>query len=144
MSTDPGPGRPLSPAERRRRARHLRVWRLVNPGNQALVGVAPWWVVLETRRRRGGGSRRTPLARGPMDGDTAWLISVHGRHSHWVRDLEADPAVRIRLRGRWHAGRAEVRAYDPDTVRRFSRYARMGPRLLGLEPVLVAVRLRDG
>jgi deazaflavin-dependent oxidoreductase (nitroreductase family) len=116
-------------------------WRLVNPLNRALAGIAPWWVLLETTGRRSGMARRTPLARGPVEGDTTWLISVHGRHAEWVRNAEANPRVRIRLRGRWHAGRASLQIYEPTILRRFNAYARAGPRLLGIEPALVRIEL---
>jgi deazaflavin-dependent oxidoreductase (nitroreductase family) len=133
----------LGPAERRRRTRHMMMWRVVNPVNRALVPLAPWWVVLETTGRRSGRPRATPLARGPVDGNTAWLISVHGRHADWVRNLEATPAVRLWIRGRWHQGQASLHPYDAAIVRRFNRYARGGPLLLGIEPMLVRVEFDD-
>jgi len=95
MTPEPAP--PLGAAQRRRRARHRILWRLVNPPTRPLAGVAPWWVPLETRGRRTGLSRTTPLARGPVDGDVVWLASVHGRNADWVRNLEATPEVRIKL-----------------------------------------------
>jgi deazaflavin-dependent oxidoreductase (nitroreductase family) len=140
MTGESSHGSALARRERPRRARHLVFWRLVNPLNKALVGVAPWWVILETQRRTGA-RRQTPLARGPRDGTTTWLIAVHGRHALWVGDLSANPQVRVRLRRHWYEGRATVEAYDPAVVRRFGRYARMGPALLGIEPALVRVEL---
>jgi deazaflavin-dependent oxidoreductase (nitroreductase family) len=125
----------------RRRARHVAFWRVVNPINRALVPVAPWWVLLETTGRRSGRLVRTPLARGPSEADRTWLISVHGTHADWVRNLQAKPSVRLRIRGRWRPGRASVRPYDPALAARFNRYARSGPRLVGIEPVLVEVEL---
>jgi deazaflavin-dependent oxidoreductase (nitroreductase family) len=116
-------------------------WRLVNPPTRILAGVAPWWVLLETRGARTGKPRRTPLARGPIDGNVLWLISVHGRHAAWVRNLEATPVVRVRLAGRWHIGRASVQPYDEGVAQRFNAYARGGPRFLGIDPVLVRVEL---
>jgi hypothetical protein len=70
------------------------------------------------------------------------LISVHGRHADWVRNLEATPEVRIKLSGRWHHADATVHDYDAAIVRRFSLYARSGPRTLGIDPALVRVELR--
>lgn len=70
-----------------------------------------------------------------------WLISVHGRRAAWVRNLEATPAVRIKLSGRWNQARATVQDYDEAIARRFNVYARSGPRTLGIDPVLVRVRL---
>lgn len=132
---------PLSKRDRRRRARHRVFWRVVNPPTRGLAGLAPWWVLLETRGRRTGQPRTTPLARGAVDGNVIWLASVHGRHAQWVRNLEASPEVRIRTSGRWHDARATVHDYDEATARRFNLYARSGPATLGIEPVLVRVAL---
>ena len=129
----------LTAEQRRRRRRHLNVWRIANPALRGLAGIAPWWVVLETTGRRSGRSRRTPLARGLVEEGAMWLISVHGRHADWVQNLEADPAVRLRMRGRWHNGTASVHAYDPARVRRFNRYARSGPTVVGIDALLVRI-----
>jgi hypothetical protein len=51
--------------------------------------------------------------------------------------------VRLQLRGRWRAATAQVVDMDPDVLRRFNRYARMGPTTLGIEPALVRVVLED-
>jgi len=119
----------------------MAFWRLFNPVARRLAGVAPWWVVLETTGRRTGRTRLTPLARGPEADGALWLISVHGRRAAWVKNLAASPAVRVRLRGRWLAGRASVVPWDAGRVRSFNVYARMGPRTLGIDPVLVRVEL---
>jgi deazaflavin-dependent oxidoreductase (nitroreductase family) len=132
----------LDDSQRRRRSRHRAFWGIVNPLNRRLAGYAPWWVLLEARGRRSGTPRTFPLARGPVDGDVLWLISVHGRHADWVRNVEAAPEVRVELSGRWHTGSASVHDYDPAIARRFNAYARSGPRTLGIDPVLVRVELR--
>jgi deazaflavin-dependent oxidoreductase (nitroreductase family) len=131
----------LDERQRRRRSRHRVFWGIVNPLNRPLAGYAPWWVLLETRGRRTGRPRRFPLARGPVEAGAVWLCSVHGRHANWVRNIEASAEVRIKLSGRWHAARASVHDYDEAILRRFSRYARSGPRTLGIDPVLVRVEL---
>ena len=98
-------------------------------------------MVLETRGRRSGLARQVPLARGPVEGDVAWLISVHGERAGFTRNIAAEPRVRLRLAGRWREGRASVEPMDEAVLRRFSGYARMGPRTLGIEPRLVRVEL---
>jgi deazaflavin-dependent oxidoreductase (nitroreductase family) len=140
MSSESAP--PLEEPQRRRRLRHRIFWKLVNPPTRQLAGFAPWWVLLETTGRRTGVARTTPLARGPADGNALWLNSVHGRHAHWVRNLEAAPEVRVKLSGRWWRAYASVHEYDEATVRRFNRYARSGPKTLGIDPVLVRLELR--
>ena len=114
-------------------------WRVVNPPARLLAGIAPWWVVLETTGRRSGKPRHTPLARGPAWEGAHWLIAVHGRHSAWVKNLIADPSVRLRVRGHWRTGTAAIVEFDEEIASRFSLYAQSGPRLAGIDPLLVRV-----
>jgi deazaflavin-dependent oxidoreductase (nitroreductase family) len=116
-------------------------WRIFNPLARALAGIAPWWVVLETNGRRTGKPRRVPLARGPLYGQTAWLIAVHGTHASFARNIAANPRVRLKLRGRWHEGLAALAPLDPTMLERFNGYARAGPRTLGIEPKLIRIQL---
>jgi deazaflavin-dependent oxidoreductase (nitroreductase family) len=118
-------------------------WRVFNPIAKRLAGIAPWWVVIETTGRKTGKPRQAPLARGPVDGSVTWLIAVHGRHSGFVRNIEVDPNVRLRLRGRWHTGTATTQAMDPAIVDRFNRYGQAGPKVVGWDPVLVRIELAD-
>jgi deazaflavin-dependent oxidoreductase (nitroreductase family) len=37
-----------------------------------------------------------------------WLISEHGEHSHYVLNIKANPAVWLRIRGRWRSGTAHL------------------------------------
>ena len=122
----------------------VRFWRLANPPTRRLAGWAPWWVLLETTGRRSGLLRRTPLASGPADETGMWLIAVHGRSAGWLVNLEADPTVRVKHRGRWRTARAEVRPWDPAVVAGFNAYARSGPRALAREPLLVRLTYLDG
>jgi deazaflavin-dependent oxidoreductase (nitroreductase family) len=131
----------MSPGDRRRRAAVMVFWRLTNPLARRLAFLTPWVVVLETTGRRSGKPRRTPLARGPIEDGVAWLIAVHGRHSRWVRNLESSPHVRLQVALRWRTGTASVLRLDPTTLERFNVYARSGPRTLGIDPLLVRVKL---
>lgn len=131
----------LTKPERRRAARHQLFWRFVNPATRPFAGFAPWWVLLETTGHRTGEPRRTPLARGPVEGEVVWLNSVHGRRASWVRNIAATPAVRIKLSGRWREGRATVHDWDEQIEARFNAYARSGPKALGIDPALVRIDL---
>jgi deazaflavin-dependent oxidoreductase (nitroreductase family) len=124
--------------------RHVALvfWRLVNPIARRLAGIAPFWVVLETVGRKSGKVRQTPLVKGPIDGNVTWVIAVHGRHSGFVKNLEANPEVRFRLKGRWHNATASVHPMDPEIVSRFSTYARSGPKTVGIDPALVRIELK--
>lgn len=131
--------------QRWRRRLFVVFWRVVNPPTRPLAGLVPWWVLLETTGRRTGRVRRVPLASGPVEsgpGESGgmWLIAVHGRRSGWVANINANPHVRVRTAGRWRSGLAEVHPFDDATVTRFNRYARGGPALAGIDPVLVFVR----
>jgi deazaflavin-dependent oxidoreductase (nitroreductase family) len=125
----------------RRRAAARALWRLLNPLALRAARVAPWWVVLETTGRRSGEPRRVPLARGPVDGHTTWLIAVHGDHASFAQNIASNPRVRLKLRGRWWEGTAAVVPLEAGTLARFNRYARLGPRTLGIEPRLVRIEL---
>ena len=84
---------------------------VVNPLVRGLfrLGVpAPGTAILETRGRKSGQARRTPVTNG-LAGDTFWIVSEHGRESSYVRNIEADPRVRVKVgRGRWRSGTAAV------------------------------------
>ena len=97
--------------------------------------------MIETTGRKSGQKRQAPLARGPVDGDTTWVIAVHGRHSGFVQNIEANPAVRLKLRGRWRNGSASIREMDDGIVNRFNTYGRGGPKMVGWDPLLVRIDL---
>ena len=119
----------------------MRMWRVMNPLARPLAGIAPFWVMLETIGRRSGQPRQVPLARGPIDGRTAWLIAVHGEHATFARNIAANPRVRLRVARRWRSGTATLTEMDDQVVRRFGLYAQSGPRALGIDPKLVKVEL---
>jgi deazaflavin-dependent oxidoreductase (nitroreductase family) len=105
-----------------------------------VAGYLPWWVVIETTGWKSHRLRRTPLASGPKDSGEMWLIAVHGRHSLWVRNIEALSEVRVQRLGRWRTGEASIESLDDGKLARFNTYARSGLRVAGHEPVLVRVQ----
>jgi deazaflavin-dependent oxidoreductase (nitroreductase family) len=119
-------------------------WKIFNPLARPLAGFLPWWVLLETKGRRTGKRRRTPLANGPFDGNVALLIAVHGDSSRFAYNIAADPHVRLKRRGRWHAGTASLIEPDEDTLQRFSRYARSGIRTFGEDPRIIRIQFGNG
>jgi len=112
-------------------------WRLINPVMRPLAGFTPWWVLVETTGRKSGKVRRAPLAAGPHDVNGMLVIAVHGRHSGWVVNSEANPQVRVRYCGRWRDAKADVLPWDADVVRTFNAYARSGPAVTARDPLLV-------
>ena len=67
----------------------------------------PSVVILETTGRRSGEPRRVPVTR-LVEGDTLWIVTEHGRKAAYVRNIEANPRVRVRIGRRWRSGRAEI------------------------------------
>jgi deazaflavin-dependent oxidoreductase (nitroreductase family) len=131
----------MTARERRRRAIAMAVWRVFNPAARWAAHFAPWWVVLETTGRRSGQPRRVPLARGPVDGRTAWLIAVHGTNASLAHNIAANPRVRLKLRGRWYDGTARLVPLNSETLARFNLYARLGPRAVGIESMFIRIDL---
>lgn len=72
-----------------------------------LAGVVPGWAVVETIGRRTGQPRRTPVG-GRLCRNTFWLVAGDRSRSQYVKNIEANPAVRLRAHGRWHTGTAQV------------------------------------
>jgi len=69
------------------------------------TGLLHGWAILETTGRSSHRPRRTPVGNG-LQGDTFWIVAEHGRRAAYVRNLQADPHVRVRLGRRWRSGTA--------------------------------------
>lgn len=86
---------------------------LLNPPVRLMLrlGIPLGWCLLETTGRRTGRRRVVPVGNGLM-GDQLWIIAEHGDQAGYVRNIRADPRVRVRLwrRGRlaWVVGTATV------------------------------------
>ena len=76
----------------------------------------PGDALLETTGRRTGKPRLTPVCDG-LEGDTFWLLAQRGRNADWVRNIEANPDVRVKPRSRrpskWRSGTAHI-LHDDD------------------------------
>jgi deazaflavin-dependent oxidoreductase (nitroreductase family) len=77
--------------------------------------VPPGYAMLETIGRRSGQPRQTPVGDG-LVGDMFWIVAEHGLHAAYVRNLQANPRVRVQyrqgLRTIWRTGSAEVMPDD--------------------------------
>ena len=82
----------------------------------------PGDALLETTGRRTGRPVRTPVCDG-LDGATFWLVAQRGRRAGWVRNIQADPRVRVKVRTGsglvWRAGTAHI--LDDDEPRERQR-----------------------
>jgi len=112
-------------------------------GNPVLARL-PVQTVLETTGRKSGLPRRTPVG-GRRTGRTFWLVSEFGERSHWVRNIQADPNVRLRLRGRWLTGVARPLPED-DARARLKSLPRMNSaavRAFGTDLLTIRIDLGD-
>lgn len=97
---------------------------LLNPPVKLLAwaGLLPGHVVVETRGSRSGKRRRNVVGM-YREGNIGWVVAEHGRHSGYVRNLDANPEVRVRIARRWHRARAHVDESD-DAQARLDRFGR--------------------
>lgn len=110
---------------------------LVNPVGRQLP-----MTMLETTGRKSGQPRRTAVGGRVVD-NQFWMVSEHGEHSDYVRNIKANPAVRVRVGGKWRKGTAHLLP-DDDAVRRLVNLPRVNSamvRLMGSDLLTVRVDL---
>ncbi len=117
------------------------------------VGINPFGLaILETRGHASGKIRRVPVGNG-RKGDSFWIIAEHGTRAGYVRNIQHDPHVRVRLRiglrYRWVPGIATV-CPDDDPLARQRQIIAWHPlralnavnvRVLGADLLTVHVQL---
>jgi len=116
---------------------------LLNPPIKLLFLIGafpPGYALLETIGRKTGKPRRTPVGNGRV-GREFWIVAEHGESAAYVRNLQANPRVRVRvrdgLRSPWHTGTAHViRDDDPRERQRW-----LATQLPGSKSNSSAVRL---
>ena len=85
----------------------------------------PGDALLETTGRHTGRPQYTPVCDG-LDGETFWLVAQRGRNADWVKNIQANPRVRVKVRIRsevvWRTGTAHI--LDDDDPR--ERLRRIG------------------
>ncbi|GGS50551.1 MULTISPECIES: nitroreductase/quinone reductase family protein [Streptomyces] len=113
---------------------------VANPINRRL----PFQTLLETTGRTSGLPRRTPVG-GRRTGNSFWLVSEFGLRSQYVRNIQADPAVRVRIAGRWHHGTAHLLPDDDARarLRALPRFNSAAVRAFGTDLLTVRVDLTD-
>jgi deazaflavin-dependent oxidoreductase (nitroreductase family) len=120
--------------------------RLLNPllRTAASAGLPlPVVVILETTGRKTGAPRRVPVGKA-LVGDTLWVVAEHGRRAAYVRNIEAQPRVRVRIGRDWRTGTARVVPDDDPRERQRrmpNRLNSAGVRLMGSDLVTVRVDL---
>ncbi len=128
---------------------------LMNPLMRLLLAarINPYGlVILETRGHATGKIRRVPVGNG-RKGDSFWIIAEHGTRAGYVRNIQHDPHVRVRLRTglryRWVPGIATI-CPDDDPLARQRRIIAWHPlralnainvRVFGADLLTVHVQL---
>ena len=109
-----------------------------------LMRLMPFQTLLETTGRKSGEPRRTPLD-GSRIGDQFWFVSEFGDKSQYVKNIQADPQVRVRLKGKWHSGTAHlVPEDDPhERLRSLPKFNSFGVRTFGTNLLTIRVDFKD-
>ena len=116
---------------------------LVNPVVRGLFRLglpAPGIAILETTGRKSGEPRRNPVTNGLDDG-VFWIVSEHGRRAGYVRNIEANPRVRVRVGRRWLGGMAWI--VPDDDPRERLRHIRSRRPITRLSATTVSVLQTD-
>src|SRR5580658_3821154 len=107
----------LTICSRRAKVLLVRTWQryVMNPLMRLplAIGINPFGLaILETRGHTTGKIRRVPVGNG-RKGDSFWIIAEHGMRAGYVRNIQHDPRVRVRLRSglryHWVPGIATLR-----------------------------------
>ena len=136
----------MTASERKRRVVTALQVRVFNPPIKALAarGLAPGVALLETTGRKSGEPRRTPVTNGLERGtNTFWIVAEQGRKAAYVRNIETDPKVRVRVGRRWRSGVAHVLEDDDTRARQrgMPRIHAASVRAMGTELVTVRIDL---
>jgi deazaflavin-dependent oxidoreductase (nitroreductase family) len=137
----PDPG-PTTPSTKFQLVRFVQRY-LVNPPVRALAerGHGPKTIaLLETTGRRSGQARRTPVGNGQI-GDTFWIVAEHGHQAAYVRNIEADPQVRVKIGHRWHRGTAHLMEDDDPLARQKSLDPTNARMVRAMGTALLTVRI---
>ena len=107
-------------------------------------GVGPKTVaLLETTGRKSGEPRRTPVGNGLRE-DVFWIVTEHGHRAGYVRNIKANPRVRVKVGRKWREGTARI-LEDDDPYERMRMLKRRSNdtmvRLVGTEHLTIRVDL---
>ena len=147
---DPRPGdgapRGAPPSARKRRISRFVTNRMANPLVRRLLeaGLFPrTHALLETTGRRSGLPRRVPIGNG-LRGYTFWIVTEHGWAAHYVKNIQHDPRVRVKIGRRWYPGTATI-CPDEDPEQRLRELGRPVNdtllRIVGTQKLVIRVDL---
>jgi deazaflavin-dependent oxidoreductase (nitroreductase family) len=106
--------------------------------------------LIETIGRNSGLPRVTPVTNG-LDGNIFWVVTEHGGKANYVRNIAAEPRVRINAGSGWRPGTAHFVDDDPDErlqqIVVLNRRARGNVRIVrktGTEHLVIRIDLEPG
>jgi deazaflavin-dependent oxidoreductase (nitroreductase family) len=129
----------------KRRVARFTTNRLVNPLVRRLhsVGVTGGTALLETTGRKTRQPRQTPVGNG-LRGHEFWVVTEHGWHSSYVKNIQANPRVRVKVGRTWFHGTAHI-LEDDDPRERLRWLGRpvndTALRMVGTEHLVIRVDL---
>jgi deazaflavin-dependent oxidoreductase (nitroreductase family) len=148
---DPGVPEPLDPrggnATKRRFAKFVAK-RFANPVMRSLLerGIAPkTHALLETTGRKSGLPRRVPVGNG-LRGGEFWIVTEHGYAADYVKNIQKEPRVRVKIGRCWLEGSAHILPEDDVPARlRFLRRPTNDTlvRLAGTQLLTIRIDLDD-
>ncbi len=102
----------------KRRIMRFTTNRVVNPFVRTLhrAGVPTGTALLETTGRKTREPRRTPVGNG-LRGEHFWIVTEHGWHSSYVKNIVANPRVRVKVGRTWFSGTAHILEDDDPYAR---------------------------
>src|SRR3954463_10917473 len=101
---------PTSGAARKRRFSRFITNRAINPIVRPVLdrGLAPGThALLETTGRKSGLPRQVPVGNG-LRGREFWIVTEHGYAADYVKNIQQNPRVRVKVKGRWREGTAHL------------------------------------
>jgi deazaflavin-dependent oxidoreductase (nitroreductase family) len=120
--------------------------RLLNPIVRRLLERGLWprtQALLETTGRRTGSPRRVPVGNG-LRGERFWIVTEHGYAADYVKNIQQQPHVRVKVGRRWYEGTAQILPDDDprERLRRLGRPVNDALLLLvGTEQVTIRIDL---
>jgi deazaflavin-dependent oxidoreductase (nitroreductase family) len=143
---------PLDPrggnATKRRLAKFVAK-RFANPLMRWLLerGLAPkTHALLETTGRKSGLPRRVPIGNG-LRGTEFWIVTEHGYAADYVKNIQRQPRVRVKVGRRWLEGTARLLPEDDVAARLRSLRRPVNDaivRMAGTQLLTVRIDLDDG
>jgi deazaflavin-dependent oxidoreductase (nitroreductase family) len=129
----------------KRRAARFTTNRIVNPMVRRMhkLGITGGTSLLETTGRKTRQPRQTPVGNG-LRGEQFWIVTEHGYHSSYVKNIQANPRVRVKVGRTWFDGTAHILP-DDDPIERIRWLGRTvndtALRLVGTEHLVIRVDL---